>query len=258
MATTRVIPTLLLGECGLVKTIKFSEERYVGDPINAVKIFNQKEVDELVLLDITASKSKKEPSFHEIREIVSEAFMPVGYGGGISKMSDIETLFKIGVEKVIINSAFYSNGSLISEAAKVFGSQSIVVSLDVKKDIWGNYNLYSYSGCKKEKMELISALKHAEELGAGELVINNIERDGTMIGYDNSLIRLVAKELNIPIVALGGAGNIQHFADAIHHGASAVAAGSMFIFQGVHRAVLISYTTSEDVLNCMRLENYNK
>jgi len=249
MSTTRVIPTLLLREGGLVKTIKFSDERYVGDPINAVKIFNQKEVDELVLLDIAASKNKVEPSFHEISEIVSEAFMPVGYGGGISKMSDIEMLFNIGVEKVILNSAFYSNGSLILEASKVFGSQSIVVSLDVKKDIWGNYKLYSYSGSKKEKIELIAALKYAQDLGAGELVINSIERDGTMNGYDNSLIRLVSRELKIPIVALGGAGHIQHFADAIQHGASAVAAGSMFIFQGVHRAVLISYTTSEDVQN---------
>lgn len=253
MSTTRVIPTLLLREGGLVKTIKFSDERYVGDPINAVKIFNQKEVDELLLLDISASKNKAEPSFHEISEIVSEAFMPVGYGGGISKMSDIEMLFKIGVEKVILNSAFYSNGDLISQASKVFGSQSIVVSLDVKKDIWGNYKLYSYSGSKKEKIELNSALKRAQDLGAGELVINSIERDGTMNGYDNSLIRLVARELKIPIVALGGAGNIQHFADAIQHGASAVAAGSMFIFQGVHRAVLISYTTSDDVQNYIEL-----
>ena len=249
MSTTRVIPTLLLREGGLVKTVKFSDERYVGDPINAVKIFNQKEVDELVLLDIAASKNKAEPSFHEIGEIVSEAFMPVGYGGGISKMNDIEMLFKIGVEKVILNSIFYSNKSLISEASKVFGSQSIVVSLDVKKDIWGNYILYSYSGSKKEKIELTTALNLAQDLGAGELIINSIERDGTMNGYDNSLIRLVARELKIPIVALGGAGNIQHFADAIKHGASAVAAGSMFIFQGIHRAVLISYTTSEDVQN---------
>jgi len=249
MSRIRIIPTLLMREGGLVKTIKFANERYVGDPINAVKIFNEKEVDELVLLDIGASKNNVRPSFHEISEIVSEAFMPIGYGGGITSLHDIEQLFKIGVEKIILNSIFYTNAHLISEAANIFGSQSIVLSLDVKKDLWGTYRLYSYSGSRKEKIDLQTALSKAQDFGAGEVIINSIDRDGTMVGYDTNLIKLVSDKLKIPLVTLGGAGTIDHLAESIRAGSSAVAAGSMFIFQGVHRAVLISYINSDDLHN---------
>jgi cyclase len=249
MSRIRIIPTLLMREGGLVKTIKFSNERYVGDPINAVKIFNEKEVDELVLLDIGATKSNVSPSFHEISEIVSEAFMPIGYGGGITTLQDIEQLFKIGVEKIILNSIFFKNAQLISEAANIFGSQSIVLSLDVKKDLWGNYRLYSCAGSRKEKIDLPTALTRAQDLGAGEVIINSIDRDGTMLGYDINLIKIVSDKLKIPLVTLGGAGTIEHLAESIRAGSSAVAAGSMFIFQGVHRAVLISYINSDDLHN---------
>jgi cyclase len=248
MANIRVIPTLLMRDGGLVKTIKFSKERYVGDPINAVKIFNEKEVDELVLLDIGASKSRGNILYAEIAEIVSEAFMPVGYGGGIVSIHQIENLFKLGVEKVIVNSGFFLNTNLISEAANTFGSQSIVVSIDVKKDFWGRYHAYSYSGTKKETGDLISLVSRAEDSGAGEIILNNIDRDGTMQGYDLELLKSINQHINIPLVALGGAGTIKHLQDAIDIGITAVSAGSMFIYQGVHKAVLISYIDSGKLL----------
>lgn len=247
MLRIRIIPILLLSDGGLVKTIKFSKDKYIGDPINAVKIFNQKEVDELVLLDISATRNGTSPNFLEIKEIVSEAFMPVGYGGGISKMSHIEQLFNIGVEKVIFNSAIFTHRNLIEEAVNIYGSQSIVASLDVKKDIWGNYKVYSSSGKKKQNLTLDSCIKLIQEIGFGELVINNIDRDGTMLGYDVELIEKVSGMLNIPVVAVGGAGTISDFVKAIKAGASAIAAGSMFVFQGVHKAVLISYITADQL-----------
>lgn len=247
MLRTRIIPILLLNDGGLVKTVKFSKDRYIGDPINAVRIFNKKEVDELVLLDIGASRNGTPPNFMEIKEIVSEAFMPVGYGGGISKMEHIEQLFNIGVEKVILNSVIFQNKELIEEAIKIYGSQSIVASIDVKKDIWGSYKIYSNSGKKKQNISLDSCIKLIQEIGFGELVINNIDKDGTMQGYDLDLIEKVTAMLEIPVVSVGGAGTITDFIKAIKAGASAVAAGSMFVFQGVHRAVLISYITADQL-----------
>jgi len=247
MVRTRIIPVLLIRDGGLVKTVKFSKERYLGDPINAVRIFNEKEADELVLLDIGASKNGIEPDFNEIKEIVSEAFMPVGYGGGVKTLQQIEKLFNIGVEKVILNTVVFENESLINEASRIYGSQSIVVSLDVKKDLWGDYRIYTHSGSQKQKLDLPSALKRVQELGAGELIINSIDKDGTMAGYDLPLIRKVSGLLEIPVVAIGGAGSVQHLAEAIREGASAIAAGSMFIYQGVHKAVLISYVTTEQL-----------
>lgn len=247
MHRSRIIPTLLMDNDGLVKTQKFKNPRYIGDPINAVRIFNNKEVDELVLLDITASTEKREPKFENIVEIVSEAFMPIGYGGGINNMGHIERLFKIGIEKVILNTSAFENEDLISEASKVYGSQSIVVSIDVKKDFFGNYQIYTASGKTKQKIELLQALKKFQDLGAGEIMINSIEREGTMNGYDLKLVNDVCKNLRIPVVASGGAGKIEHFVEAINAGASGVAAGSMFVYQGVHRAVLISYIKSEEL-----------
>lgn len=247
MNRIRVIPTLLIRDGRLVKTVKFSNEKYIGDPINAVKIFNEKEVDELVLLDIDASKLGLEPSFDEISEIVSEAFMPIGYGGGISKLEHIERLFKIGVEKVILNTSVFSNSTLIQQASNLFGSQSIVVSLDIKKDFWREHRVYTCSGTIKQKDSLEIILKKIQYLGAGELIINSIDKDGTMQGYDLELIKKVTSQLKIPVVALGGAGNINHLVEAVKEGASAVSAGSMFVFQGVHKAVLISYITSEQI-----------
>jgi cyclase len=253
MLRRRIIPALLMRDGGLVKTIKFSKERYIGDPINAVKIFNEKEVDELCLLDIGATKEGRPPAYKEINEIVSEAFMPIGYGGGIQNMEHVERLFKIGVEKVIMNTAAFENENLVKEASSVYGSQSIVVSIDIKKDLWGQYKIFTRSGKSKQKLDLITAVKKMQELGAGEIILNNIDRDGTMQGYDLDPISKAGKVLDVPLVALGGAAKIDDFVEAIQSGAAAVSAGSMFVYQGIHKAVLISYITSDNLEQ--RLQN---
>lgn len=252
MHRIRVIPTLLLDNDGLYKTTKFKNPKYVGDPINAVRIFNNKEVDELILLDYTATTEDRIPNFDNIKEIVSEAFMPVGYGGGINSLEHIEKLFKIGIEKVIINSLAYSNESVLTEAIKIFGSQSIVVSVDYKTDLFGNSIIYTKGGKEKQRISILASCKHFQEMGVGEIMINSIDREGAMNGYDISTINKISQELIIPVIASGGAGNISHLADGVKAGASAVAAGSMFIFQGIHKAVLLSYITSDEVIN------YNK
>ena len=227
MRSSRVIPVLLLSQSGLVKTTKFGAPVYIGDAINAVKIFNDKEADEILILDIEATKLGKEPNFGQIEEIASEAFMPLGY---------------------VLNSGIHANPDLLNEASKIFGSQSIVVSIDVKKDYFGRYRLYSNSGTRKEKIGIEEFLARVQSQGAGEVILNSIDRDGMMSGYDLSLVTLVAKQLAVPLVALGGAGNIAHLGEAVRAGASAVAAGSMFVFQGRHKAVLISYLKSSDFL----------
>lgn len=255
MHRARIIPTLLMDDDGLVKTQKFKNPRYIGDPINAVRIFNNKEVDELVLLNITATTEGREPKFDSIAEIVSEAFMPIGYGGGINNMTHIEKLFKIGIEKVILNTAAFTNENLINEAAKIYGNQSIVVSVDVKKDLFGSYHMYTHGGKVKQKGDVGQTLSKFQDLGVGEIMINSIDREGMMNGYDLKLVNDTCKHLRIPVVASGGAGKIEHFADAINAGASAVAAGSMFVYQGIHRAVLISYIKSEDLNNIMLKDN---
>jgi cyclase len=252
MHRIRVIPTLLLDNDGLYKTTKFKNPKYVGDPINAVRIFNNKEVDELILLDYTATNEDRIPNFDNIKEIVSEAFMPIGYGGGINSLEHIEKLFKIGIEKVILNSAAFSNENILTEAIKIFGSQSIVVSIDYKKDLFGKNVIYTKGEKQKQKIDILAACKNFQELGVGEIMINSIDREGAMNGYDISTINIISNELLIPVIASGGAGNISHLADGVKAGASAVAAGSMFIFQGIHKAVLLSYITSDEVIN------YNK
>jgi imidazole glycerol-phosphate synthase subunit HisF len=242
MLKTRVIPCLLLRNHGLVKTLKFKEPKYVGDPVNAVKIFNEKEVDELSLLDITATIERRKPDFSLIRDIASECFMPLSYGGGIRSIEDIKEIFALGAEKVIINSYAFENPNFISEASSLFGSQSIVVSIDVKKRFQNKYETYICSGTKTTGLDPISFAVKMASLGAGEIFLNSIDRDGTQQGYDLDLIRRMTAVLDIPVIACGGAGSLEDFADAVHKaGASAVAAGSFFVFHGKHRAVLISY-----------------
>jgi len=255
MLRTRVIPVLLLQNNRLVKTIRFKNPVYIGEPINAVRIFNDKEVDELILLDITATNDNREPNYKRIEEIVSEAFMPIGYGGGINKIEQIEKLFKLGIEKIILNTAAQVNPDLIKQASQIFGNQSIVVAIDIKKDFWGKTRIYTHSGNKKQGVDLYSFLRIAEEAGAGEIFINSIDRDGTMNGYDIELIKKVSSNVDVPVVASGGAGKIKDFSLAIKAGASAVAAGAMFVFQGVHRAVLISYPKYEELENQLNIDN---
>lgn len=247
MLRHRVIPTLLLKNNGLVKTKKFRDPIYVGDPINAVKIFNEKEVDELIILDITATNEKREPNYKKIEEIVSEAFMPIGYGGGINDLHQIEKLFKVGIEKVIVNTSVYYNYNLIKEASRIFGSQSIVLAIDIKKDFLGNYRPYSNSGLKKQKISVEEHIKRAVEEGCGEIYLNSIDRDGTMLGYDLEIINKYSKLVEVPVIICGGAGKLEHFAEAIKAGANAVSAGAMFVFQGIYRAVLISYPNYNDL-----------
>jgi imidazole glycerol-phosphate synthase subunit HisF len=248
MVQTRVIPCLLLRNRGLVKTVKFKNPTYLGDPINVVKIFNDKEVDELVFLDITATVERKGPPFKLLSEIASECFMPLAYGGGIRTLEDIRTILSVGVEKIAINSYAVENPNFIRAVADLFGSQSIVVSIDVKKSLFGKYELFSHSGTKKTGLDPIKFAVEMERLGAGELLLNSIDRDGMMQGYDLELIKKVADSVNIPVVACGGAHTINDLGDAVKKGgASAVAAGSMFVFHGPHRAVLISYPTPQEL-----------
>lgn len=242
MNMTRVIPVLLLRGHGLVKTTKFKDPKYVGDPINAVRIFNEKEVDELAFLDISATQEGRGPDFELLTDIASEAFMPMAYGGGVTKLDHVKRIFELGFEKVIINSAAYDNPGLIAEAASIFGSQSIVGCIDVCKTLFGRYELRSTSARVKEKVSLTDHLAALTKSGIGEILVNAVDRDGTMGGYDLRLLREISTAVTIPVIACGGAGNVNHFAQAVQDGgASAVAAGSLFVFMGPHRAVLINY-----------------
>lgn len=246
MLQTRVIPVLSLKGSGIIKTRKFKDQTYLGDPLNAVKIFNEKEVDELVILDIFASKENREPNFERIKNIATECFMPLAYGGGIKTIEHIKKAFNQGIEKVILNTASV-NLDLIKEASDIYGSQSIVVCVDVKKNFFGKYEAYVESGSKKVKENLEKYILNIEKAGAGEIIIQSISNDSEMNGYDLDLISRVSNITNIPVVALGGAGKTDDFKAAINAGASAVAAGSMFVFKGKHRGVLINYPTQQEL-----------
>jgi len=242
MNRTRVIPVLLLRGKGLVKTVKFANPTYIGDPINSVRIFNEKEVDELVFLDITATPQRRGPDFDLLADIAGEAFMPMAYGGGISSMSDIQKVFSLGFEKVVLDTATYDRPELVREAISIYGAQSIVACVDVSKTLFGEYALVSESGAQKRKVSLKDHLAALSDIGVGEIMINNVSRDGTQAGYDIALIKKVTGAVSMPVIACGGASGVEDFARAVKEGgASAVAAGSLFVFMGPHRAVLINY-----------------
>jgi cyclase len=247
MFRPRVIPVLLLKGKGLVKSIKFQKYRYIGDPINAVKIFNDLKADELVFLDITASKEKRSISLELVKQIGSEAFMPFAIGGGIRNVKEAYNSVNGGAEKIVLNTVFIENPGVISEIAKELGTQSVVVSIDVKKNLFGNYHIYIKGGTKKTKINTITAAKRAEELGAGEIIINSIDHDGMMNGYNLDLIKKVSESVNVPVVACGGAGNLAHMKTAIDSGAHAAAAGSLFVYHGTRRAVLINYPDKDEL-----------
>ncbi len=240
---------MLLKGKGLVKTVNFKNPVYIGDPINAVRIFNEKEVDELVLCDIEASTQQREPNYAWIKDIVSECFMPVGYGGGIRNIEQIRRIFDLGVEKVIMNSAAF-DFELLAKAASIYGNQSIVVSIDAKKSFFGSYQVYSKSGTVKHKWTPEDFARQVVAAGVGEIIIQSVDKEGSMSGFDLELTKSVANAVNVPIVASGGAGNISHIADALKIGkASSVAAGSFFVYKGKHRAVLINYPTQDEIAN---------
>ena len=251
MLKTRVMPCLLLRNGALVKTVKFEKFNYIGDPINAVRIYNDKEVDELVFLDISATPERRKPDFKLISAIASECFMPLSYGGGVSAVSDLRELFRIGVEKVVINSYAAEKPEFIREAAGLFGSQSIIISIDVRKNIFGKYNVYTQGG--KKKLDSINPVDYAvkmQDCGAGEIFLTEIDRDGTWEGYDITLLKQVTEAVSIPVIACGGAGKIDDFIKAvILGGVSACAAGSMFVFQEKDLGVLIKFPTKRELKN---------
>ena len=242
MLGIRVIPCLLWQGGGLVKTTKFRQPNYIGDATNAIRIFNEKEVDELMLLDIEASVKGRRPNLELIRQIASECFMPLSYGGGVASLQDVKDILSLGVEKVCINTKAVQEPSFIKEATTTFGSSTIAVCIDYKKTLLGKNVVTGISGSFKSKYDPVQFASLMEEMGAGELVLNSIDRDGTMTGYDIETIRKIADTVSIPVIALGGAGNINHLFEAIDKThVSAVAAGSMFVYQGKHKAVLINY-----------------
>ena len=246
MRRVRVIPVLLLQDGGLVKSVKFKNYTYVGDPINAVKIFNEKEVDEIALLDISATTKGQVPDIEAISDIASEAFMPMSYGGGITTLDQIKAILFEGIEKVILNNSALHRPELISEGARLFGSQAIVASIDVKKTIWGKYKVFGEGGSKNTGLDPIEFARKIQNAGAGEILLNNIDRDGTYKGYDLELIGQIANSVEIPVVACGGASQVEDFERAVNiSNASAVSAGSLFVFHGPHKAVLINYPNQE-------------
>ncbi len=248
MLKTRVMPCLLSNDGRLVKTVKFKNPSYIGDPINAIKIYNGKEVDELILVDIAATVEHRAPSFDIIEEVACECFMPFTYGGGIKNLDDIKNIFSLGVEKVAINSNAADDPEFIGKAAGLFGSQSIVASIDVKKTLMGKYIVHSHSGRKSTKMDPVSYAKKMEKMGAGEILLNSIDRDGAMDGYDIALIKEVVDAVNIPVIALGGAGCVDDLTRAVKDGgASAVAAGSMLVYQGKNLGVLINFPARDEL-----------
>lgn len=242
MNKTRVIPVLLLRGKGLYKTVKFKDPTYVGDPLNSVRIFNEKEVDELAFLDISAGPAGRGPDFDLLRDIAGEAFMPMAYGGGISSMEQVRRIFSLGFEKVILNTVAYSDPDVVREAVATFGAQSVVGCVDVRRTFLGKYELFTHSGTRKQRATLEEHLQALRAMGVGEVLVNAIDRDGTQSGYDIKLVKLVSSAVTCPVIACGGASGIEDFVTAVQEGgASAVAAGSLFVFVGPHRAVLINY-----------------
>lgn len=246
MLRSRVIPCLLVHNKGLVKTVKFKSPKYVGDPINAVKIFNEKEVDELIVLDIDATVNGNEPDYQMIENLANESRMPLCYGGGIKTPEQAQKIIKLGVEKVALSSEAIINPELLVEIANIIGRQSIVVVLDIKKTLFGSYEIFTHNGKKKVKKNLIEFISELESLGIGELVINSIDNDGVMKGYDLPLVKKVREKINVPLTVLGGAGCADDILKLIEEykviGASA---GSLFVFKGVYKAVLINYLTEQ-------------
>jgi cyclase len=237
-----------LKDKGLVKTVKFSAPRYIGDPINSVRIFNEKEVDELAFLDIAATPNQREPDFATLEDIAGEAFMPMACGGGITALDQIRRILSMGFEKVILDTVTYDNPEVVREAASVYGSQAVVACIDVRRRLLGGYDLYSHSGARRRRVALAEHLGALVRCGVGEIIVNSIDRDGTQSGYDLGAIKAVASQVSVPVIACGGAGSLDDFAAAVKEGgAAAVAAGSLFVFKGKHRAVLINYPERADL-----------
>jgi len=243
MLRPRIIPCLLVQNKGLVKTVKFKNPKYVGDPINAVRIFNEKEVDELMVIDIDASSQRREPDYQMIEYIAAECRMPLCYGGGIKTAEQAQRIFSLGVEKVALSSVAVEQPELITKIASIVGNQSVIIVIDVKKHpLTGKYEIRTYNGQKSTGLNPFDFAVRMEKLGAGEIVINSIDQDGMMKGYDLDLVDKLRKCVNVPITVLGGAGSLSDIGQLIKkHGTLGAAAGSLFVFKGVYKAVLINY-----------------
>jgi cyclase len=242
MLQIRIIPCLLLKDDSLVKTVNFKKPAYIGDPVNTARIFNELEVDELVLLDISATNNNRKPDFKILAELANECFMPLAYGGGINNFEDAKKIFKIGIEKVIINTVVFEKPEFVTQLAEHFGNQAVVVSIDVKKNVLGKYQVYSNSGSKKQKVDLVEWAIEVEKLGAGEILLTGIHKEGKWEGFDLELIKKIANAVNIPVIANGGASNISDIEQAVKYAeASAVALGSMVVYQNKGMGVLVSF-----------------
>jgi imidazole glycerol-phosphate synthase subunit HisF len=242
MFRPRVIPVLLLKDLVLVKSVQFKNYKYIGDPINAVKIFNDLFADELVFLDTQATKQKRKISLQFVKDVGEEANMPFAVGGGITTLPDIKEIISAGAEKVVINSYAVQNPNFIYEASDTFGSSTICVCIDVKKNMWGKKKIYINGGSKSVDFSPVEFAQLMQEKGAGEIVIQSIDNDGCMQGYDLDLVTEISKNVTIPVIALGGAGSMQHLQQAYKQGyANGLAAGSLFIYQGKHKGVLVNY-----------------
>lgn len=246
MLRTRVIPCLLLKNESLVKTVKFKEYNYIGDPINTVRIFNELEVDELMFLDIFASKENRKINFQVLQDIANECFMPLSYGGNIKSLDDAKRIFEIGFEKVVINSNAFNNLKLIENIATYFGVQSVVGSIDVKKTFFGTKRIYSHHGKEKQNVEIIAWSKQLENAGIGELLITSIDKEGSWEGYDIELLKWVTQNVQVPVIANGGCGNIEHISEAVKSAnVSACAVGSMVVYQKKDMGVLVNFPNKE-------------
>ncbi|EFK33070.1 Imidazole glycerol phosphate synthase subunit HisF [Chryseobacterium gleum] len=247
MLRPRIIPSLLIQDNGLVKTVNFKNPKYVGDPINAVRIFNEKEVDELAIFDIDATVKGLEPNYSLIERIANQSRMPLCYGGGVRTVEQAQKIFGLGIEKIALSSAVLQNPQLITQIAERVGSQSVIVVLDVKKKLFGGYEVYTHNGKKSTGINPFKFAEEAQKLGAGEIIINSIDQDGVMKGYDMGLIDKVREKISLPLTVLGGAGSLNDIKQVIdQHGIIGVAAGSLFVFKGVYKAVLINYPSFEE------------
>lgn len=247
MLRPRIIPSLLIHENGLVKTVNFKNPKYVGDPINAVKIFNEKAVDELSIFDIDATINGTEPNYGLIEKLANQSRMPLCYGGGVKTLEQAQRIFSLGIEKIALSSAVLNNPKLITEISNCVGSQSVIVVLDVKKKLLGGYEVYTHNGKKATGINPVKFAEDAQKLGAGEIVINSIDKDGMMKGFDLDLIAKVREKISLPITVLGGAGSLEDIEKVINqHGVIGVAAGSLFVFKGPYKAVLINYPSQSE------------
>ena len=254
MLQTRIIPCLLLKDDSLVKTVNFKKPAYIGDPVNTARIFNELEVDELVLLDILATNNNRKPDFKILAELANECFMPLAYGGGINNFEDAKKIFKIGIEKVIINTVVFEKPEFVTQLAEHFGNQAVVVSIDVKKNFFGKYQVYSNSGSKKQKIDPVEWAIEVEKLGAGEILLTAIHQEGTWSGFDLDIIKKISNAVKIPIIANGGASSISDIEKAVIEGqASAVSLGSMVVYQNKGMGVLVNFPDKNNLEMILKL-----